>query len=121
MKKCEVTDEMVSRLQGFLARHDVSVDWSIAKAALGVALNPPPEPEIYMSEGMKDAGFQMWNATRSLDAVYLAMERQRLKEQGESFENICRAAPLTGPHVVAEQYRHRRKDDHKLFHGKQCL
>lgn len=65
------------------------------RKALEAALNPPPEPEIKVTEGMLKAGdVAYFQATREafdgglraiLPAIYRAMESTRMKEQAAPY------------------------------------
>lgn len=92
MPKIEITDEMVER--GIAAESVMrKSSRDRVRAVLDAALNPPPEPEIEVTEAMERAGTKAWmewmqvpNPTGEVYGcahVYRAMERQRRKDAKE--------------------------------------
>lgn len=92
MRKREVTEEMVERfIDGIDCTEDSAFKGSERKRnirrGLEAALNPPPEPEIHVSDGMMVAGQSareaQWSNGKMDDVatIYIAMESVRLKEQ----------------------------------------
>ncbi len=114
MSKIEITDEMVERAwatmpdapQGFL-KADL-------ERALNAALNPPPEPEIVVTEEMQEAG-AAWLASyrgnlawaASFAGIYRAMYAARPKDD-----------PVPGKH---NHYHYRANDNacRPIFHRRQ--
>ena len=102
MNKIEVTDEMEQRFCDYVNTHDGCT----YRAALEAALNPPPEPEIYITEQMIRAGQAArdfsygWGVTD----IYRAM--RRLEPKVEPF--IVRAVPAPGQPWIRGLHSDRR-------------
>ena len=142
----EITDEMVDRAEALLKDEMLTMRSGcvrpVARAALEAAINPPPEPEIPVSEGMIRAGItqtiylctnayagQRIRATpEEVEAIYRAMEKKRREECGgdedDSYLNdiITGIEPDETPDLkllraLAKNYnrkkRGKRKDDPK--------
>ena len=92
MTHIEVTDEMAMRAwRAYMdAGHDAD-SYKAIRAALQAALNPPPELEIEVSDGMHRAAQEWlqsygpdaakWLGSYAYESIYRAMEAQRRKEQ----------------------------------------
>lgn len=89
MTSTKITDEMVERaVDAFSKAWPPGTTHGAMLSALTAALNPPPEPEIEVTEGMRRAGTKIYMGddpeTRAswdlVTAIYRAMESTRLKE-----------------------------------------
>ena len=119
MKRREVTEEMLRRGINGAAEHNKpfrsEFTSDFIRAILEAALNPPPEPEIEVSDAMLAAGFKAYHSLRgSPDAwdclllAYRAMERARREEAGTGHSNRRIHFRKGEPRVYAH---HRRSTD----------
>ena len=95
--KIEITDKMVERAAMMFKAHPQQVVCDAhrlrARQVLEAALNPPEEPEIPVSEAMKEAGRIAWHVRDDYgcnwasyngpEFIYRAMEKARRKEEAE--------------------------------------
>lgn len=111
----EIDDEMVKR--AVKAFTEMDGEWATCReqvlCILEAALNPKPEPEIEVTEGMERAGMKAWQEwvnntgfnTEKVGAVvvYRAMESTRLKEAQECDQRVGskdrRSANIVCSHV----------------------
>lgn len=129
--KIQITDEMVERAHAELST--VSIEPGVAhggvtlghskecvRKALEAALNPPPEePDIPVSEGMLEAGYEAsargWNTMHLRNAaIYRAMKKARRKEEGQpTFPRGPFYSHSRKGEENCTRTGHRRKDDPK--------
>ena len=65
--KVEITDEMVNRAWMKIPEGPDCLDKLVLRAALDAALNPPPEPEIVVTDEMLKAGVDTYPESMRLD------------------------------------------------------
>ena len=100
MTKIEVTDEMVERFCDYVNTHEGYA----YRDALEAALNPPPEPEIVVTEEMVNAGRSTYPGTLPKDLATVAMINEacrriyramrKLEPKAEPF--VAHAVPAPG-------------------------
>ncbi len=117
MSKIEITDEMISTFKEKIGwASDYNGDDARIRRALNAALNPPPEPEIVVTEEMQFAAENIPGSFKSRPdycaAIYRAMYAARPKEVAEPTTKV--PGYYTIHHRVGDgqfRYGHRRKGE----------
>lgn len=113
MAKIEITDEAVERaLNCSWAKHR-NLSFTMMKQFIDAALNPPPEPEIVVTEEQIEAGNKEWcsvlginedeashSARKILVNAYRAMRKLELKDPCAEINE--QAFPHKGPDIRLE-------------------